>query len=110
MTQVVRGEHDYSASEQTTVSLIRAQRELRAQLALMPEYTPARIPIENELSAVRAELSERHTFTGTSILDLEAERAKLEHAIDHLGESAQPDLLARMRARLDLITAEIGVM
>ncbi len=44
------------------------------------------------------------TFRGSSIHDLEAERARMEYAVDHPDD---PDAVPRMRERLDVIRQEI---
>jgi hypothetical protein len=44
---------------------------------------------------------------GRTILDLEAERARLEYALEHLNHADQPDLVARMQARLEIVTDAI---
>ena len=49
-------------------------------------------------------------FEGRSILDLEAERAQLEHALDCADDPAPRPDLPRMRARLEAIRREIGAL
>jgi hypothetical protein len=46
-------------------------------------------------------------FAGRSILDLEAERARLEYALEHLDRTAGRDLVSRMHTRLEQVRAEI---
>ena len=49
----------YCVRQQTTTELERAKRDLRANLGLVTADSPARVPIQNHLRAVDAELADR---------------------------------------------------
>jgi hypothetical protein len=58
----------YCVRQQTTAELERVKRELRANLGLVTADSPARVPIQNHLRAVDAELADRadgHHARGT---------------------------------------------
>jgi hypothetical protein len=52
-------EDRYCVRQQTTAELERVIRELQANLGLITDDSPARVPIEAHLQAIDAELAER---------------------------------------------------
>jgi len=49
----------YCVRQQTTAELERVKRELQANLGLVTADSPARVPIQNHLRAIDAELADR---------------------------------------------------
>ena len=53
------GQDHYCVRQESTTELERVKRELRANLGLIYPDSPARVPIQNHLHAIEAELAER---------------------------------------------------
>lgn len=108
MTQVVRGQHDYGAGRMSMSDLLRARRELKAQLGMIPEYTPARVPVESELEAVNTELAKRGGDDPFLCRQLSLEQLyRVGVVVTRDLEKCTPDERPRLQAHREAIDSEI---
>lgn len=98
------------ARDRANGELERARDALAIAGAQEPGGSLASALIASYGNALDAESKRRavpddRPFAGRSVMDLEAERAQLEHAIDQL-DASEP-FVARMQARLNTIREEV---